>query len=135
VAGLHNRSACSALRWLMLFLFLGALLRFLQKNVPALEPDRAPGIGWKALARKLRSGVSSIAEQPSVAIPRSGTRSLSCQINVRGVVGAVVLAESVIHGGRKSAGVACGLHVHSGIAISIASAGAAPRSRRIVSAT
>src|SRR6266481_622464 len=50
----------SALRWLMLFLFLGALLRFLQKTVQHWN-DRAPGIGWKALARKFRSGVSSIA--------------------------------------------------------------------------
>src|SRR6266853_481485 len=50
----------SALRWLMLFLFLGVLLWFLQKTVQRWN-DRAPGIGWKALARKFRSGVSSIA--------------------------------------------------------------------------
>jgi len=50
----------SALRWLMLFLFLGVLLWFLQKTVQRWN-DRAPGIGWKALARKFRIGVSSIA--------------------------------------------------------------------------
>src|SRR5712691_6240486 len=41
----------SALRWLMLFLTLGVLLWFLQKAIQ-LWNDRAPGIGWKALARK-----------------------------------------------------------------------------------
>ena len=50
----------SALRWLMLFLFLGVLLWFLQKTVQRWN-DRAPGIGWKALARKFRIGVNSIA--------------------------------------------------------------------------
>src|SRR6266481_5414430 len=50
----------SALRWLMVLLILGGLLWFLQKTVQYWN-DRAPGIGWKALARKFRIGVSSIA--------------------------------------------------------------------------
>ncbi len=50
----------SALRWLMLFLFLGGLFWFLQKTIQRWN-DRAPGIGWKALAGKFHIGVSSIA--------------------------------------------------------------------------
>ena len=38
------------------------------------------------------------------------------EINIRGVRGAVVRAEAVIHRGRKSACVARGLHIHFGIA-------------------
>ena len=50
----------SALRWLMLYLILGAFFWILQRTILHWN-DPAPGVGWRALARKFRSGVSSIA--------------------------------------------------------------------------
>src|SRR6266446_5356104 len=52
----------------------------------------------------------------SAAIPKTGDEvGEAVEINVGGVGGAVVDAETVIHGGGESAGVARGLHVHFGI--------------------
>jgi HupE/UreJ protein len=48
------------LRWVMVLLLLGAVVWFLQKTFQRWT-QRAPGIGWKALAEKFRVGVSSIA--------------------------------------------------------------------------
>jgi hypothetical protein len=50
----------SVLRWLMVFLFLGGMLWFLQKAFQRWA-ERAPWSGWKAFAGKFRIGVSSIA--------------------------------------------------------------------------
>ena len=50
----------SAVRWLMLFLLLAGLLWALQRAFQSWT-ERAPGIGWMAVARKLRIGVSTIA--------------------------------------------------------------------------
>ena len=50
----------SALRWLMLYLILGGFFWILQRTILHWN-DPAPGVGWRALARKFRSGVSSIA--------------------------------------------------------------------------
>ncbi len=50
----------SALRWVMLFLILGGFFWILQRAIQRWN-DRAPGIGWKALAGKFHIGVSSIA--------------------------------------------------------------------------
>jgi HupE/UreJ protein len=47
------------LRWVMVLLLLGAVVWFLQKTFQCWT-QRAPGIGWKALAEKFRVGVSSI---------------------------------------------------------------------------
>jgi HupE / UreJ protein len=50
----------TVLRWVMVLLLLGAVVWFLQKTFQRWT-QRAPGIGWKALAEKFRVGVSSIA--------------------------------------------------------------------------
>src|SRR5216683_2720235 len=50
----------SAVRWLIVFLFLGGLLWFLQRAFQRWA-ERAPGAGWMAVARKFRIGVSTIA--------------------------------------------------------------------------
>src|SRR5713226_831961 len=50
----------NALRWLMLFLLLAGLLWALQRAFQRWT-ERAPGLGWMAVARKLRIGVSTIA--------------------------------------------------------------------------
>ena len=50
----------NALRWLMGLLLLGGMLWFLQRIFHRWT-QRAPGIGWKALAGKFRIGVSTIA--------------------------------------------------------------------------
>ncbi len=63
----------SAVRWLMLFLFLGGVVWFLQKTFQRWA-ERAPGVGWMAFARKFRIGVSTIARSALSGDSQEGGR-------------------------------------------------------------
>ncbi len=63
----------NALRWLMLFLILGGFFWILQRAIQRWN-DRVPGIGWKAIAGKLRIVVSSIARSALSGDSQEGER-------------------------------------------------------------
>ncbi len=63
----------SVLRWVMVLLILGGLLRFLQKTFQRWA-ERAPWSGWKTFAGKFRIGVSSIARSALSGHSQEGER-------------------------------------------------------------
>jgi hypothetical protein len=63
----------STLRWVMLFLILGGFFWILQRAIQRWN-DRVLGIGWKAIAGKLRIGVSSIARSALSGDSQEGER-------------------------------------------------------------